>query len=213
MQTQPVSARVCMQTPCPNVCCASELKLGQAPMAPVPLLSHDAAIIQGCTHPFHFAESRPEALQALIEAHPLGAVITQTENGLNADHIPFEYAAPTDRCPVRHPACPCGPRQPAVEAGRRRHHGRVPGSARLHLPFPVRRKTENRQGGADLELRGGAWPRRAARGRRSAVVARHAGAPDRASRGTARSSLGGGRRARKLHRDAAQGHRRHRDSC
>ncbi len=49
--------------------------------------------------PSHFAESRPEALQALIEAHPLGTVITQTENGLNADHIPFEFAAPTGDAP------------------------------------------------------------------------------------------------------------------
>lgn len=49
--------------------------------------------------PSHFAESRPATLQALIEAHPLGAVITYTELGLNADHIPFEYTAPAEGAP------------------------------------------------------------------------------------------------------------------
>lgn len=40
--------------------------------------------------PEAFAESRPDTLHALIRAHPLGAVVIQTEHGLDANHLPFE---------------------------------------------------------------------------------------------------------------------------
>lgn len=41
--------------------------------------------------PPHFAESRTEVLRDLIAAHPLGALVTFGPDGLNANHIPFEY--------------------------------------------------------------------------------------------------------------------------
>ena len=39
--------------------------------------------------PPHVAEPRTEALHRLIQAHPLGALITHTANGLDANHVPF----------------------------------------------------------------------------------------------------------------------------
>src|SRR3990170_795818 len=41
--------------------------------------------------PTHFAESRVEVMQALVRAHPLGALVTVGAQGLNANHVPFEY--------------------------------------------------------------------------------------------------------------------------
>jgi transcriptional regulator len=49
--------------------------------------------------PSHFEETRLEALHALIEAHPLGTLVTHGDAGLNADHIPFEIGAPTAEAP------------------------------------------------------------------------------------------------------------------
>lgn len=40
--------------------------------------------------PEAFAENRPEALHALIRSNPLGAVIVHTDDGFDANHIPFE---------------------------------------------------------------------------------------------------------------------------
>lgn len=45
--------------------------------------------------PKHFAESRLSALHELIEQHPLGALVRLGEDGLDADHVPFELAAPS----------------------------------------------------------------------------------------------------------------------
>ena len=45
--------------------------------------------------PSQFEETRLDALHALIEAHPLGTLVTHGAAGLEADHIPFEIAAPT----------------------------------------------------------------------------------------------------------------------
>lgn len=42
--------------------------------------------------PAHFEESRPEVLRALMAAHPLGALVTHTSAGLDANHLPFEFA-------------------------------------------------------------------------------------------------------------------------
>jgi len=39
--------------------------------------------------PGHFAENRSEAIHSLIAKHPLGAIVTQDEQGLDANHIPF----------------------------------------------------------------------------------------------------------------------------
>ncbi len=44
-------------------------------------------------NPPHFAETRAEVLHQLIAAHPLGALVTLTSHGLDANHIPFEFAA------------------------------------------------------------------------------------------------------------------------
>ena len=43
--------------------------------------------------PAHFAEARPEELQRIIRAHPLGILIRQDSDGLDADHLPFEFDA------------------------------------------------------------------------------------------------------------------------
>jgi transcriptional regulator len=40
--------------------------------------------------PKHFEETRVPVLHELIRAHPLGALVTLTANGLDANHIPFE---------------------------------------------------------------------------------------------------------------------------
>jgi transcriptional regulator len=40
--------------------------------------------------PRHFDESRADVLHGLIHAHPLGALVTLTAGGLDANHIPFE---------------------------------------------------------------------------------------------------------------------------
>lgn len=39
--------------------------------------------------PKHFEEKNRAALHALIRAHPLGAIVTRSAQGLNANHIPF----------------------------------------------------------------------------------------------------------------------------
>ena len=49
--------------------------------------------------PSQFEENRLDALHALIEAHPLGTLVTHSAAGLDADHIPFEIAAPTPEAP------------------------------------------------------------------------------------------------------------------
>lgn len=39
--------------------------------------------------PAHFAESRPEELHRIIREHPLGMLVTTTQAGLDANHVPF----------------------------------------------------------------------------------------------------------------------------
>jgi transcriptional regulator len=41
--------------------------------------------------PPHFAQTRPEELQRIVREHPLGVLVTQSDAGLDADHIPFEF--------------------------------------------------------------------------------------------------------------------------
>jgi transcriptional regulator len=43
--------------------------------------------------PEHFAERRPEELQRIMRDFPLGILVTHTERGLDANHIPFELDA------------------------------------------------------------------------------------------------------------------------
>jgi transcriptional regulator len=42
--------------------------------------------------PKHFEERDPERLRSVIERSPLGALVTATESGLDANHIPFLFA-------------------------------------------------------------------------------------------------------------------------
>ncbi|GGH62895.1 hypothetical protein GCM10010975_28120 [Comamonas phosphati] len=41
-------------------------------------------------NPSHFQIDDPATLQALIQAHPLGCLVTQSGAGLDANHLPFE---------------------------------------------------------------------------------------------------------------------------
>jgi len=41
--------------------------------------------------PSHFSETRLEELTRIICEHPLGALVTHHAEGLDADHIPFEF--------------------------------------------------------------------------------------------------------------------------
>jgi transcriptional regulator len=41
--------------------------------------------------PAHFAIAKPEELQRIIQAYPLGILVTQAGGGLDANHIPFEF--------------------------------------------------------------------------------------------------------------------------
>lgn len=41
--------------------------------------------------PAHFTQTDPEALQRLLRDHPLGVLVTHGAQGLDADHLPFEY--------------------------------------------------------------------------------------------------------------------------
>jgi transcriptional regulator len=49
--------------------------------------------------PTQFAETRIDVLHRLVEQHPLGALVMHGADGLDADHIPFEIAAPTAAAP------------------------------------------------------------------------------------------------------------------
>ena len=41
--------------------------------------------------PAHFEENRPEMLHGLMAEHPFGALVTLGPNGLDANHLPFEF--------------------------------------------------------------------------------------------------------------------------
>jgi transcriptional regulator len=41
--------------------------------------------------PAHFSVPEAEELHSLVHAHPLGVLVTNTSNGLDANHIPFEF--------------------------------------------------------------------------------------------------------------------------
>ena len=43
--------------------------------------------------PPHFAVTDSETLHQMMQAHPLGALITHGEGGLDANHLPFEFDA------------------------------------------------------------------------------------------------------------------------
>jgi transcriptional regulator len=43
--------------------------------------------------PPHFAVTRPEDLHRIVREHPLGILVRQGPDGLDADHIPFEFDA------------------------------------------------------------------------------------------------------------------------
>jgi transcriptional regulator len=48
--------------------------------------------------PAHFDERRPEALRQLIADHPLGALVTHGPDGLDANHLPFEFEPDAAGC-------------------------------------------------------------------------------------------------------------------
>lgn len=50
-------------------------------------------------NPKSYREERLEVLHALMAAHPLGALVRMTEQGLCADHLPFEIAPATPQAP------------------------------------------------------------------------------------------------------------------
>jgi len=41
--------------------------------------------------PPHFAQTQPEQLHRIIRTHPLGVLVSAGPEGLDADHIPFEF--------------------------------------------------------------------------------------------------------------------------
>lgn len=41
--------------------------------------------------PAHFAQNHPAELLRIIRDHPLGTLVTHTDAGLDADHLPFEF--------------------------------------------------------------------------------------------------------------------------
>ncbi|PXW95203.1 PaiB family negative transcriptional regulator [Sphaerotilus hippei] len=43
--------------------------------------------------PPHFVPIQPDALHRIMRTHPLGALVTSGPEGLDADHIPFEFDA------------------------------------------------------------------------------------------------------------------------
>ena len=49
--------------------------------------------------PKSYREERLDVLHALMAAHPLGALVRMGEDGLCADHLPFEIAPPTADAP------------------------------------------------------------------------------------------------------------------
>lgn len=48
--------------------------------------------------PEHFAEHRADELARLMHEFPLGTIVTQSDRGLDANHIPFELDAKRGRC-------------------------------------------------------------------------------------------------------------------
>ena len=48
--------------------------------------------------PEHFAERRPEELERIMRDFPLGTLVTQTDRGLDANHIPFELDSTSGEC-------------------------------------------------------------------------------------------------------------------
>jgi transcriptional regulator len=49
--------------------------------------------------PAAFRETRLDVLHRLVDEHPLGALVMQDEDGLDADHVPFEISAPAPGAP------------------------------------------------------------------------------------------------------------------
>lgn len=49
--------------------------------------------------PSHFSEERIDVLHQLIQTHPLGTLVTLEQQGMNANHLPFEIAPATPDAP------------------------------------------------------------------------------------------------------------------
>ena len=52
--------------------------------------------------PKHFEERDPERLRSLIQRYPLGSLVTATESGLDANHIPFVFTDSGSACGTLH---------------------------------------------------------------------------------------------------------------
>lgn len=50
--------------------------------------------------PEHFHENRTEVLHQFIREHPFGTLVVHGQNGLNANHVPFELDAGAGECGV-----------------------------------------------------------------------------------------------------------------
>ena len=91
--------------------------------------------------PKHFEERDVTVLHALIRSHPLGAWVTQAEEGLVVNHIPFPRRLNARR--VRHAHWSCRPRKSHLEVlyegnGVRGNFSRTPDIH--HVPPGIRTK-------------------------------------------------------------------------
>ena len=156
--------------------------------------------------PAHFEEPRVEVLHGLIRAHPLGALVVPTAAGLVANHVPFEIV-PTPRLSGRCARTSRGPIPCGVTPRRRRGAGDLPGARQLRLAGLVPDEGRDGQGGPHLELRGRPRARPRTVHRRSRLAAPLRGGPHRPPRVRPPRPVEGHRRARRLRRRAARGHR------
>ena len=82
--------------------------------------------------PKSYREERLEVLHALMAAHPLGALVRMSEDGLCADHLPFEIAPPTPDAPFGTLRAHVARANPLWRGDGVEDHGDLPGAARLH---------------------------------------------------------------------------------
>ena len=162
-----------------------------------------------CTSPPLFKEDRVDVLHDAIRRTGLATLVTLTADGLIASHVPM--LLDPDPGALRHAARPPRAPQPAGTRRHRRGAGDLPGRPTPTSPRPGTKPSA--QTGKVVPT----WnyvaihaygTRRVLQRRRAAARRRHP--PDRAPGDPARRTLGGDRRARRLHRHDAEGHRRFR---
>ena len=88
---------------------------------------------------------------ALMAAHPLGALVRMSADGLCADHLPFEIAPPTPDAPFGTLRAHVARANPLWRADGGETHGDLPGAARLyHAGLVCGKSSCSGEGGADL---------------------------------------------------------------